>query len=242
MAEKPYRVVIEGEGGRGSQVFEAETPEEMQQQFQNAQTHATKKIGEQAQEIAQLRQLAAEAQAQARNGARNQIVDVGERTNTLLSDPDAYIEKSISRRLGVNNLDEVLQSYDATRRAAAQSAINSTAAEFFEKFPEWNSLSDEDRRYNGNVLQAVVDRNGWNPSDLNDVTQAYALAQGGKLLRGLVGTVDLPIDYGFGTVSVPTTVTRPSAQVNTSESENHFLSTAPTEKVREYLEKKFQGR
>src|SRR5438045_262766 len=51
MADKQYRVIIEGENGAGSQVFEAETAEELQDQFKTAQTHATAKIREQAQEL-----------------------------------------------------------------------------------------------------------------------------------------------------------------------------------------------
>ena len=46
MSEKPYKVIIPGINGGGSQVFEAETPEEMQQQFQQAQENATAKIRE----------------------------------------------------------------------------------------------------------------------------------------------------------------------------------------------------
>src|SRR5258708_1873189 len=51
MADKQFRVIIEGENGAGSQVFEAETAEELQDQFKTAQTHATAKIREQAQEL-----------------------------------------------------------------------------------------------------------------------------------------------------------------------------------------------
>src|SRR6266850_4171701 len=51
MADKQYKVIIEGENGAGSQVFEAETPEELQDKFKEAQTHATAKIREQAQEL-----------------------------------------------------------------------------------------------------------------------------------------------------------------------------------------------
>jgi hypothetical protein len=41
--------------------------------------------------------------------------------------------------------------------------------------------------------------------------------------------------------AVPTTVTRPAAASNASESEEQFLRTAPTEDVRKYLEKKYAG-
>jgi hypothetical protein len=51
MSEKPYKVIIEGQNGAGNQVFEAETPEELQTKFQEAQTHATAKIREQAEAL-----------------------------------------------------------------------------------------------------------------------------------------------------------------------------------------------
>jgi len=64
-------------------------PEEMQQQFQNAQYHATKKISEMAQENAQLRQM---VRAKRRgtgngNGKGHQVVDRDQRVQELLQIP-----------------------------------------------------------------------------------------------------------------------------------------------------------
>jgi len=46
MAEKQFKVIIPGENGGGDQVFYYDTPEELQEKFVNAQTHATAKIRE----------------------------------------------------------------------------------------------------------------------------------------------------------------------------------------------------
>src|SRR6266566_2159544 len=63
MADKAYKVIIEGTDGRGSQVFEADTPEELQTQFKEAQTHATAKIAQQDKENTELKQRLANLEA-----------------------------------------------------------------------------------------------------------------------------------------------------------------------------------
>ena len=81
----------------------------------------------------------------------------------------------------------------------------------------------------------------WNransPYTPNNLEAAYAVAKTSNKLK-------LP-NANFGTEAtlpvVPTTVSRPIGQVNTSESEDEFLRTAPLSKVKDYLEKKYQG-
>ncbi|PYT49510.1 MAG: hypothetical protein DMG44_10620 [Acidobacteria bacterium] len=233
MAEKPYRVIVEGEGGQGTQVFEADSPEEMLGQFKQAQTHATNKIRQQEQELAQLRQLA--LQAQANNGNGHQVVDRDQRVQELLSDPDAAIERAICNKLGVNSLQEVVQDYAGVRQGSIQARINAAGEVFLQTHPEWNSLSTEQANQNARVIGAIVEENGWDPTDPKDLDKGYGLAMGTGKIKGLVGTVDVPSFMA----PVPTTVTRPSAQPNTSESEQQFYQTAKSaEDIKNYILKK----
>src|SRR6266478_1247147 len=233
MAEKPYRVIIEGEDGRGTQIYEADSPEEMMGQFKQAQTHATKKIGEMAQENAQLRQLALQAQANG-NGNHAPEVNRDQRVQELLSDPDAAIERSICAKLGVGSLQEVVQDYAGVRQGSLQSRIDAAGVVFLQTHPEWNSLSAEQSNQNARLLGEIVAENGWDGTDPKDLTKAYALAMGQGKIKGLSGTVEVPSLME----PVPTTFTRPSSQPNTSASESEFLTNAPLKDVEKYLKKK----
>jgi len=237
MAEKPYRVIVEGEDGRGTQVWEAETPEEMMGQFKQSQTHATQKIREQAQEIAQLRQFA--LQAQAGNGHHEPEVNRDQRVQELLSDPDAAIERVICKKLGVNSLQEVVQDYAGVRQGATVANTEATARKFVQRHPEWDALSQEDRMREGAILGQILDEQGW-PTDNDDAFDlAYKVGLGSGRFKTLHGTVDEPPNYHRG--SIPTTVTRPSSQPNTSESEREFLTNAPLKEVEKYIRKKHGG-
>jgi len=237
MAEKPYRVIIEGEDGRGTQVFEADTPEEMQQQFQNAQYHATKKISEMAQENAQLRQMVMQQNAGNGNGngKGHQVVDRDQRVQELLSDPYAAIERVICNKLGVNSLQEVVQDYAGVRQGATAASMNAAGAAFLGRHPEWGKISQEQIKFNAEVMQKVADENGWDMTDGRVLDTCYAIGLGTGKLRGLVGTTEVPSLLP----AVPTTVTRPSSQPNTSESEQQFYQTAKLDDMRKYIEKKF---
>ena len=237
MAEKPYRVIIEGEDGRGTQVFEADSPEEMQGQFKQAQTHATQKIREQAQEIAQLRQFA--LQAQAGNGHHEPEVNRDQRVQELLSDPDAAIERVICKKLGVNSLQEVVQDYVGVRQGATRSNMEAAANQFVNSHPEWNSLSDADKKREGMILGQIVEEQGWPVDNPEVLDLAYKIGLGSGRFKILRGTVDEPPNYHRG--SIPTTVTRPSSQPNTSESEREFLTNAPLKEVEKYIRKKHGG-
>ncbi len=237
MAEKPYRVIIEGEDGRGTQVFEADTPEEMQQQFQNAQYHATKKISEMAQENAQLRQMVMQQNAGNGNGngKGHQVVDRDQRVQELLSDPDTAIERVICNKLGVNSLQEVVQDYAGVRQGSIQSRIDAAGVVFLQAHPAWNSLSAEQSSQNARTLGEIVAENGWDPTNPKDLEKGLALGIGSGQIKGLSGTVDVPPFMP----PVPTTVTRPSVQPNTSDSEKQFYQTAKLDDMRKYIEKKF---
>lgn len=225
MADKPYKVIIQGENGRGDQVFEAETPEEMRDQFQNAQYHATKKIGEMSQENAQLRQLLLERQ-QNGNG------------NGAGFDNQKYLELTFSN--GQAAIDYAL-AHNHTAQAVIQATNSSILGQIINNFsaqhPEFSSLSEAEKNKIATTLDGMLTERNMEVSvpALNDMyTVAHAT---GKLSvpNAQLGGAEIVMQ------PVPTTVTRPSTQINTSESEQEFLRTAPTEKVRAYLEKKYDG-
>lgn len=234
MADSPYKVIVPGENGGGDQVFYADTPEELQEKFAQAQTHATRKISELSSRLtAAEQQLAATNQAIASgngNGANR-----GDFFQTFYESPDAAIERVICNKLGVNSLQEVVQDYAGVRQGSVQARINAAGEAFLKTHPEWNSLSTEQANQNARVIGAIVEENGWDPTDPKDLDKGYGLAMGTGKIKGLVGTVDIPSFMA----PVPTTVTRPSAQPNTSESEQQFYQTAKSaEDIKNYILKK----
>ena len=233
MAEKQFKVIVPGENGGGDQVFYYDTPEELQEKFVNAQTNATAKIRELSTRlISAEQQLAATNQAIASGNGDG--VNRGDFFQTFYESPDAAIERVVCNKLGVNSLQEVVQDYAGVRQGSIQARINAAGEVFLRTHPEWNSLSTEQANQNARVIGAIVEENGWDPTDPKDLDKGYGLAMGTGKLKGLVGTVDVPSFME----PIPTTVTRPSSQPNTSESEQQFYKEAPLEDLRKYIEKK----
>lgn len=220
MAEKPYKVIIEGANGAGSQVFEAETPEELQTQFQQAQTHATAKIREQAQELEQLRQRELEREKPPANG------------HTQDDEISKAWKQGIATAFGLpfDTLAQKLAKMDQVTSIQERSFVNQSLAV---KHPELLEVSQEDDLHNGTVISKIVEELGGNYTE-SIADAAFALGK----QRGLLKLKLVPVGEEVALTPVPTTVSRPAAAANTSESEEHFLRTAPVEKVREYLEKK----
>src|SRR2546430_11295951 len=109
MADKAYKVIIEGENGAGSQVFEAETPEELQTQFKEAQTHATAKIREQAQELQAAKERLATLEAAA--PAANSNPDMAWRKQ--------FFKEGLTEIFGAP-IEEVIQDYGRISQTTEQ--------------------------------------------------------------------------------------------------------------------------
>jgi len=231
MADKPYKVIVEGEDGRGTQIWEAETPEEMAGQFKQAQTNATNKIRQQEQELVQLRQLAMQSQNN-NNGSRNHIVDVDERRNALLQNPDATIAETAVRAIEQRYGPMVGQLSQMTAQANAAREAN----EFVEKHPELKQLigTSEGKKIE-EALAEILNQRQWECT-AETLEDALAIAQQHGKISGAT-MLPHPLDMRY----VPSTVTRPSAQVNTSESEAEFLTHAPLKEVEKYIRKKHGG-
>lgn len=225
MADKPFKVIIEGEDGRGSQVFEAETAEELQNQFKEAQTHATKKIAEQDRELQATKERLAQLEANIEPAAAptNGGTDTAWRKQ--------FFKEGLSEIFGAP-IDDVLQDYQRISQTTEQIRLNALGNSLLQECPEIAGTSEADQIENGKKIAKYVEENGM-PMTLAGLKAATVLLEReGKLKVTPGDTQDiLP--------PVPTTVTRPSVQVNTDQSEKQFLATAPTEEVRKYLEKKF---
>lgn len=235
MADKLYKVIIEGAEGAGDQVFEAETPEELAQKFKDAQTNATAKIRELSQEKAALtEQLAAVEQvASPADSPTNGGFDRDRYFKLLYADPVAAQDYVLSATIGMPVKDFMTDYTNTVRPGAALATKNAVNAAFVQKHPEVLQVSPEDDLHNSKIILEIIHERNW-PYDVKNLEAAFALAKdGGKLKLPPQDTTMPEI-----TPPVPTTVTRPSVQANTSESEEQFLRTAPTDEVRKYLERK----
>jgi hypothetical protein len=227
MADKQYKVIIEGENGAGSQVFEAETPEELQDKFKEAQTHATAKIREQAQELQSTKERLAALEANIEPAApANGGTDTAWRKQ--------FFKEGLTEIFGAP-IDDVIRDYGRISQTTEQIRLNALGNSLLQECPEIAGTSEADQVENGKKIAKMVEEQGW-PTTLQSLKAATVLLEReGKLKVA-------PIDNAEVLPPVPTTVTRPSAQVNTDQSEKDFLRTAPTEDVRKYLEKKFAAK
>jgi len=229
MADKPYRIIVEGQDGAADQVFEAATPEEMAGQFKQAQTHATAKIREQAQEIAELRAAREElmqsiepAPATAGNGG----TDAAWRQQ--------FFKEGLTELFGAP-IAGVIRDYNRISETTEQIRLNAIGNSLLQECPEIAGTSQKDLADNGKKIAEFVEANGL-PATLEGLKAATVLLEReGKLKIAPAEAQDV-------LVPVPTTVTRPSAQVNADKTESEFLTTASTEDVRKYLEKKYAAR
>jgi len=219
MADKQYKVIIEGENGAGSQVFEADTPEELQ-------THATAKIREQAQELQSTKERLTALEANIEPApAGNGGTDTAWRKQ--------FFKEGLTEIFGAP-IDDVIRDYGRISQTTEQIRLNALGNSLLQECPEIAGTSEADQVENGKKIAKMVEEQGW-PTTLQSLKAATVLLEReGKLKVTTVENQEIMSP-------IPTTVTRPSAPVNTDQSEKDFLRTAPTEDVRKYLEKKFAG-
>jgi hypothetical protein len=232
MSDKPYKVIVPGINGGGSQVFEAETPEEMQQQFQQAQENATAKIRELAAQVETFQQQI--QQTKPPDTTDPNAFDRQKFFSMLYEKPEEAITYAIEKKLGVN-LPDFMQDYQTVRTGAQIGIQNAVNAQFAQKHPELLQVtSQEDDLHNGKVLADILTEHGWSYTVAN-LDAALALAKAENKLKLMNASFSPEAQLP----PAPTTVSRPTGQVNSSEAEDEFLRTAPINKVKEYLEKKY---
>ena len=132
-------------------------------------------------------------------------------------------------------VDQFIQDYQTVRGGSMMAIQNAVNAQFVQKHPELvGGLSEEDDQKNGEEISKILTENGW-AYNLPNLEAAFAVAKMNNKLK-FVSTSFAP---EATLPAAPTTVSRPTGQVNTSESEEEFLRTGPLGKVKEYLEKKY---
>ena len=231
--DKAYKVVIPGIDGGAAQVFEAETPEELAQKFQEAQTNATAKIRELAQQNEQFQEQIQQLTPATPAGKDPEGFDRQEYFRMLYENPVAAQKYAMQFVIGAP-VDQFLQDYQTVRGGAMMGIQNAVNAQFAQKHPELLQVPQEDDIKNAEVISKILTDNGW-AYNLNNLEAAFAVAKTNNQLKlnsnSFSPEAILP--------PAPTTVSRPTGQVNTSESEEEFLRTGPLTKVKEYLEKKY---
>lgn len=235
MSEKPYKVIVPGINGGGSQVFEAETPEEMQQQFQQAQENATQKIRELASQNEQYAQQIEQLRPAPNGTPSPDGFDKQKFFNDLYERPADAIAYALEKKMGVN-LNDFMQEYQTVRGGAMMGIQNAVNAQFAQKHPELLQVPQDDDIHNANEISKILTENGWQ-YNLKNLEAAYAVAKQDNKLK----LPNMNFSPEATLTPAPTTLSRPTGQVNTSESEDEFLRTAPLQKVKDYLEKKYQG-
>lgn len=239
MSEKPYKVIIPGINGGGAQVFEAESPEEMQQQFQQAQENATAKIRELAAQNQALQEEMQKNQpaAQATNGGPDGF-DKQRYFALLYENPVEAQKYAMSFAIGMP-IEDFVKDYQQVRQGANLGIQNAVNAQFAQKHPELLQVGQEDDIHNATEISKILTENGWNYT-INNLEAAYAVAKTNNKLK--LPNINMAPEAELR--PVPTTVSRPTGAGNMSEAaEMEWLSDpkTPLPKVKEYLERKYPG-
>lgn len=235
MSDKAFKVVIPGIDGGGSQVFEADSQEELNQKLVDAQTNATQKIRELAsrnQEYEQQIQQLAPQQTQQNNGDPEGF-DRQQFFNLLYQKPVDAWKYAAQFAMGTS-VEDFVKDYQNVRAGSQLSVQNAVNAQFAQKHPELLQVPQEDDVHNAQVISKILTENGW-VYNLNNLEAAYAVAKTNNQLKlpntNFAPEANLP--------PAPTTIQRPTGSINTIEAEEEYLRTAPLAKVKEYLEKKY---
>ena len=231
MSDKQFKYIIPGIDGGGSQVFEADSQEELVEQLGKAQENATVKIRQLAQQNAEIGQKI--NQTAPTNGAPH--YDKNQFFSNLYENPDDAIIGVLERRMGMK-FDDFTQDYQQTRVGAGKAIQNEVSAQFAQRHPELLQVSPEEDKHNANTISQILTENGW-AFNIKNLEAAYAVARQENKLK-LTQSNPFP---EATMMPAPSTISRPTGAVNTSESEADFLQTAPLAQVKAYLEKKYSN-
>ena len=232
--DKQYKVVVPGINGGGSQVFEAETPEELAQQFQQAQENATSKIRELAQQNEAYEQQIQQLTPQQVQGALPNGFEKQKYFNLLYENPVEAQKYAMQFVIGAP-VDDFMKDYQHVRGGALAGMQNMVNAQFAQKHPELLEVPREDDVHNAEEIAKILTENGWQ-YNINNLEAAYAVAktQGKLKLREAAPYPEANL------APAPSVVTRPTGSGGQSaEAEEEYLRTAPLDKVKAYLEKKY---
>jgi len=223
---------VPGIDGGGSQVFEADTPEELTQQFQQAQENATAKIRELAQQNEAFQQRI-EQLTPAAPGGGPEGFNKQKYFNLLYENPIEAQKYAMQFVIGAP-VDDFLKDYNTVRQGSLAGMQNMVNAQFAQKHPELLQVPQEDDIYNAKVISEILTENGWT-YNLNNLEAAYAVAK----TQGKLKLNAAPAGPEATLIPAPTVVSRPTGAADSTQAEDEFLRTAPLDKVKQYLEKKY---
>jgi hypothetical protein len=240
-----YKVVIKGEDGRGDQVFEAATPEELAQVFEKTQTHATRKIGEQEEEIRRLREenealsAATEPEAHPKSTAKanGEEFDRERYLNLLASDPFAANRYLLAFEEAWP--ESVRKDYNMVRTAASYGLQQQINAAFVREHPELLQVSRDDDQHNSKVISKILTDNGWAYNKEN-LEAAFLSAKSKDMLRLPAAPKEEPPPAAV----VPTVISEASGQTPNADAEfEKWVRTHPNlDEVRRAVEQRTRTR
>jgi hypothetical protein len=232
--DKQYRVVVPGIDGGGSQVFEAETPEELATQFQQAQENATAKIRELAQQNETYQQQIESLTPQPQGGAASPDGFNRQKYFNLLYENPIEAQKYAMQFVIGAPVEAFLSDYQNVRAGSIAGMQNMVNAQFAQKHPELLQVPQADDIHNSEQISKILTENGWT-YNLNNLEAAYAVAK----TQGKLKLNAAPSGPEAMMLSAPSVVSRPSGATDSTATEEEFLRTAPLDKVKLYLEKKY---
>lgn len=231
-------VKIPGTNGAGDEVFEAETHEALVAKLAEAKGNATRKIAEQQAAISEYEsKVYAAPQPVNTTPVPDNQFDRQRYFNSLYDDPLVATRYALKHILG-RDPEEAFKDYEQIRQGALLGQQQATNAAFVQKHPELLQVTQAEDQENAHTISKIITDNGW-AYTLNNLEAAYAVAKTSnrlKLPQAASTTPPVPEPV------VPTTVSTPAATgTDAARQEEEFLRTAPMDKVRDYLERKYAG-
>jgi hypothetical protein len=230
--ESKQKLIIPGENGRGDQVFEYSSVEDLAEKFKQAQTNATRKIAE---------------QEQALQEARAAVVPKVTPPTSNGFDQQHYLNLLASNPLGANKYimgfedawpEDIREDYADVRTTAKQMKYNATFAAFGRIHPELLKVAPEDDVNNGKAIAKELTEMGVPEGEVPSMKQLEGAFNNLKAAGRLKLPQDTVATTTATTVDAPTVISSSSTSApSATDAEEKFLRTAPLDQVRAHLEK-----
>jgi len=179
---KKVRIEVPGPEGASPEVFEGATEAEVLQKIADAKGHATAKIREQQQALEQVQREKSELEARLTPPAPPAAdgFDRDAYFNTLYQDPRKAFDQMFESRFGMP-VDDAVKQWERMTQVEKVVHARNVAAQFAAKHTELLQVTPEQDRANANVIEGIINDNGW-PYTEKNMEAAYAVAlQSGKL-------------------------------------------------------------
>ena len=229
---KKVRIEVPGPEGSNPEVFEGATEAEVLQKIADAKAHATRKIHEQQQQLAEREAAMAELEARLTPAEPAPTTDGFDRNayfNTLYEDPLKAFDIAFERRFGMTP-EQATSQWGSLTAAAQQLDIINIGQQWKRKHPELDTTYAD---ANGQVLGQILDENGL-PYNEKSLELAYKVAlQEGKLKLVQSNSESAP-------PSPPATLTNTGNSGDTVVDDATATSGMTLDQKREYYRSKIQ--